>query len=396
MQEKYRPFIATVAQKEVINYQVLGMSDRRTASEVEAVLGVNIRYRGIDQERISALFGRHLGEKKLIPQLLRVGTEELDRLTVDGEFAILHTLFQVATHTKRAWDNFQLTTAVGPNPIEDAAALSFYNPYREDPNTRPEVKQVVEESNHLLSDEMFAHVAKIKKHLQARLEHDPSQIGSIITFLHAWHMSDLHDELIDEVLGIDESKDDWFSRDDAFEAEQTLYEGTPYAMIRDFVHTIKPKKGDVVYDLGSGLGRVVLYSAMTTDAMVTGIELLEERVAQAEELKNKFGIENARFIQGNVLGQDFSDGTIFFMFNPFSHETTMEVIRRLRQINTKKRIVIASWAQSNIYLEKQPWLRDMNGVEKEGSEELRFFESSWPRLLWGDKAFRRAQTIELP
>jgi len=206
---------------------------------------------------------------------------------------------------------------------------------------------------------MYDHSNYLKK----KVDQDPRAIKEIFR---SYDGSDepINDRVFDDLLGIS-----WKTREklispkklqDRFGIEQFRYEGTPYSYIRKFLAVIKPKKDDFIYDLGSGYGRVCLYSSLTSNAQVVGIELVPERVFAANEAKKRFDIRNVSFIQNNVLDQDFSDGTIFFLFNPFFRETLEKVSSRLEEIAAKKIIRIATWGgASNDYLREQDWLDEI-------------------------------------
>lgn len=126
-----------------------------------------------------------------------------------------------------------------------------------------------------------------------------------------------------------------------------IYEGTAYRVIRDIMHEIRPTTDDTVYDIGSGYGRFSLYGALTTDATFKGIELVTARHKKAQSIKNKFGISNVKFINQDVLDADMSDGTIFYMFNPFfpfNNDIQYAVENKLRQIADKKPITVVTYA----------------------------------------------------
>jgi SAM-dependent methyltransferase len=125
--------------------------------------------------------------------------------------------------------------------------------------------------------------------------------------------------------------------------EQFTYEGTPYAYVRHFLHAINPTLSDVIYDLGCGYGKVVFYCALTTQAVAKGIEIVAERVGEAQAIKEKFSIEQAEFIRGNVTEQNFRDGTAFFLFNPFSDHAFWWVMEELHSIASDHTITIALW-----------------------------------------------------
>ncbi|HOX40563.1 MAG TPA: methyltransferase domain-containing protein [bacterium] len=171
------------------------------------------------------------------------------------------------------------------------------------------------------------------------------------------------DREIDKILGFDrkaEGKVNFFSLARAFGSEQFIYEATPYDSIRQFIEVMDPKSHDIVYDLGAGYGRVVLFGALLSPAIFVGIEIVPERVRLAERIRRHLEIENAYFKVGNVLSHDFSDGTIFFLFNPFVQETLEAVGERLRKIAKRKQIKIATWGgSSNDYFSRQNWLSEV-------------------------------------
>ena len=125
--------------------------------------------------------------------------------------------------------------------------------------------------------------------------------------------------------------------------EQFTYEGTPYSYVRHFVHTVQPNEQDIIYDLGCGYGKVVLYLALTTPSLIKGIEIVADRVEKAHQIKERLDLGNAEFIRGNVTEQDFTDGTSFFLFNPFSDHAFWWTLDQLCQIAHDHPITIATW-----------------------------------------------------
>lgn len=131
-----------------------------------------------------------------------------------------------------------------------------------------------------------------------------------------------------------------------------IYEGTKYNSAREILHKVKPQKDDVVYDLGSGYGRFCFYGSLTTDAAFKGIEIVERRVKAANSIKERFGIDNLTFTQGDVTEQDFSDGTIFYLFNPFypqGYSAQKRTERALRDLARKKPITIVTHHMKGMY-----------------------------------------------
>jgi SAM-dependent methyltransferase len=97
---------------------------------------------------------------------------------------------------------------------------------------------------------------------------------------------------------------------------------------------LKPTKEDVFYDLGSGVGKFVLHAYLTTDIRKSvGIELSGTRYELAVKALKAAGQENlfdpkreTKFLNGNIITEDFSDATIVFICSTCYSEDLMEKI----------------------------------------------------------------------
>jgi len=172
----------------------------------------------------------------------------------------------------------------------------------------------------------------------------------------------IRDRVFDRLLGISwqeiEQKIDAAILFDSYGDEQYFYEGTPYDYIRYFLRVIRPKAGEVIYDLGAGYGRVVLYGAITSSAQFRGIEIVPDRIQKAQKAIKRFGIRNAEIIAGNALDLDYSDGDIFFLFNPFRKDTLEKIGAKLKEMAAKKDFRLVTWGgNSNDFFESQNWLK---------------------------------------
>lgn len=183
------------------------------------------------------------------------------------------------------------------------------------------------------------------------------------------HLSNdkLDDDYLDSLIGIQPKKDkleDYHDYQTEFGVEQFIYEGTPYSMIREFLSFLKPSKKDIIYDLGSGYGRIVFYGALATPAFYKGIEIIPERIIACDEIKEKIKISNAEFICSNVLDARYEDGSIFFLFNPFYLETLEKVGEKLKNIAKSDQIKVVSWGgTSDEYFSTQKWLREISSID---------------------------------
>ncbi len=94
---------------------------------------------------------------------------------------------------------------------------------------------------------------------------------------------------------------------------------------------------DVFYDLGSGIGKVVLQVAMTCDIRrVVGIEMAPGRHRAATEIlarargENLLQVRDCELIQGNFLERSLADATVIYSCSTAFSETFMRrLVRKL-------------------------------------------------------------------
>lgn len=107
------------------------------------------------------------------------------------------------------------------------------------------------------------------------------------------------------------------------EFDQTLGEGSdidPFGashevVVREMLKMVGTGKNDVVYDLGSGDGRIPIMAAKDFKARGVGIELREELVTKSREVAKKQGVSNrVRFIHGDIFKTDISPATVVTLY----------------------------------------------------------------------------------
>jgi predicted RNA methylase len=107
---------------------------------------------------------------------------------------------------------------------------------------------------------------------------------------------------------------------------------TDYFIARGIVKKLNMQPTDKLYDLGSGYGRVPIYAGITTPAECVGLELVPERTELTEAAVSFLGLQNVTTRAGDIRDQDYSDGTVFYMFEPFHFRTFKHVVRELELI----------------------------------------------------------------
>ncbi|MBD2020851.1 class I SAM-dependent methyltransferase [Leptolyngbya sp. FACHB-36] len=94
-----------------------------------------------------------------------------------------------------------------------------------------------------------------------------------------------------------------------------VYVPTPEIVVRTMLDLAKVSKTDVLYDLGSGDGRIVVTAAQKYGARGTGIELRPELIQEAQENAKKAGVASrAKFIQADLFTTDFKDATVVTLY----------------------------------------------------------------------------------
>jgi hypothetical protein len=98
---------------------------------------------------------------------------------------------------------------------------------------------------------------------------------------------------------------------------------------------------DVVVDLGAGLGKVVMLVRLLTGATARGIEIQPELARRAREAAARLDID-VEIVDADVRDVDLSDGTVFFLYLPFTGPVLVEVLRRLESVASRREIVICT------------------------------------------------------
>lgn len=93
------------------------------------------------------------------------------------------------------------------------------------------------------------------------------------------------------------------------------YVPTPQEIVERMLELAKVKKGDVVYDLGSGDGRIVITAAQKYGVKAVGFEIDPERIKEAHENIKKAGVERLVEIrQQDIRTVDLSPATVLTLY----------------------------------------------------------------------------------
>ena len=98
---------------------------------------------------------------------------------------------------------------------------------------------------------------------------------------------------------------------------------------------------DVFVDLGAGLGKVVMLARLLTGATARGIEIQPVLVDRARAAASALGID-ASFTEADVRDADLDDGTVFFLYAPFTGPVLADVLERMHAVAKRRSIVVCA------------------------------------------------------
>jgi SAM-dependent methyltransferase len=113
---------------------------------------------------------------------------------------------------------------------------------------------------------------------------------------------------------------------------------TPMDVVARMLEVAGVKKDDVVYDLGSGDGRIVIAAARTFGCRAVGVELDEELVKTARARAKEAGVEKrASFRHADLFEADFADAGVVALY--LLPEMNRRLIPRLEKLRRGARVV---------------------------------------------------------
>src|SRR5664279_5366050 len=91
---------------------------------------------------------------------------------------------------------------------------------------------------------------------------------------------------------------------------------TPQFLVERMLEAGHVRPGDMVYDLGSGDGRVVISAAQKFGARAVGVELMPDLVRKARERIQSLGLaDRVSIVEGSALRVDLSPADVVTMWS---------------------------------------------------------------------------------
>ena len=98
-------------------------------------------------------------------------------------------------------------------------------------------------------------------------------------------------------------------------AQDVIYVPTSDTVVNAMLKLANVTQDDVVYDLGSGDGRIVIAAARKHGARGVGIDIDPERIEESNENAIKAGVtDKVKFIEADLFKSDFSEASVVTLY----------------------------------------------------------------------------------
>lgn len=161
------------------------------------------------------------------------------------------------------------------------------------------------------------------------------------------------DELVAGVLQLEPPQGELTHND----SEMVAYQPTPARHIFRLLALTELTAGDVLVDLGSGLGHIPILAAACTPALALGVELEPAYVDCARRCAQSLNLNRASFLAEDARAADLSDGTVFYLHTPFRGSILAAVLERLRCEASTRRIRVCTYGPCTAAVAQEGWLR---------------------------------------
>ena len=124
-----------------------------------------------------------------------------------------------------------------------------------------------------------------------------------------------------------------FAQTPAPAAPDVIYVPTPQSVVDAMLELAQVKSSDIVYDLGSGDGRIVITAAKKYGARGVGIEIDPALAKKATENAAASGVsDRVRFVTGNIFNSDINEATVvtLYLLQSINERLRPKLVRELK------------------------------------------------------------------
>jgi methylase of polypeptide subunit release factors len=125
-----------------------------------------------------------------------------------------------------------------------------------------------------------------------------------------------------------------------------MYVPTPQEVVDAMLRLADVTAADVVYDLGSGDGRIPITAAVTFGATGVGVELNPDLIEEANENAARAGVsDKVRFLNDDLFDTDLRPATVITLY--LLREMNLKLMPKLKQLKPGTRIVAHSFGMGS-------------------------------------------------
>lgn len=130
-----------------------------------------------------------------------------------------------------------------------------------------------------------------------------------------------------------------------------VYVGTAYDLISRMLQMAEVKKGDLVYDLGCGDGRMLILAAQKYGSRGVGYDIDPERVREARENVVRNHVEGlVKIVQADIFTVDLSKADVFPLY--LLPEMNRKLLSQFAKVKKGSRIVCHNYDLEGIEADK--------------------------------------------
>jgi hypothetical protein len=137
---------------------------------------------------------------------------------------------------------------------------------------------------------------------------------------------------------------------------------TPVRVVFELLQLAEMGSGDLFFDIGSGLGQVVLLVNLISGARARGIEYEPAYCAYASAMASRLRLTDVDFLHADARQVDYSKGTVFFLYTPFEGKMLQEMLRLLQTASRDRVIRVFTYGPCSIQLAAENWLYCVKGI----------------------------------
>jgi hypothetical protein len=222
------------------------------------------------------------------------------------------------------------------------------------------------EAMEAIDRELFDHLRERIRVGEGRQALSPWIGGEVLPGQHY----DALDALLAGVLAIDEPEGDPSPC-----PEMVSYQPTPARHIVDGIRRASISAGDVVLDLGSGLGHVPMLVHILTGARTRGVERAPAYVDSATRAASALALSDVRFVAGDARDAELSGVDVFYLFTPFLGSVLRDVLRRMEAEAASRPLRVVVLGPCARTFARMPWLRS-DDPDPSATDRIVVFRSS--------------------